>query len=186
MSHCNTQHTVCTKALCITSTDDLMMTDPANAIIPKPVAYSIHCTELMKSRCQGNAYLQDGLHGFVEPFWIVVEDSDSEYVLHHEFFLLKKQFMDDDHTVAFTVPISEPLPPQYFIKVGVGSACCCAQVLPAVTHRFCLLLRTGSACCYAQVLPAVAHRFCLLLHTGSACCYSQALPAVTHSKRGTA
>jgi len=157
-----------------------MMTDPANAIIPKPVAYSIHCTELMKSRCQGNAYLQDGLHGFVEPFWIVVEDSDSEYVLHHEFFLLKKQFMDDDHTVAFTVPISEPLPPQYFIKVGVGSACCCAQVLPAVTHRFCLLLRTGSACCYAQVLPAVAHRFCLLLHTGSACCCTQALPAVTH------
>ena len=70
-----------------------------------------------------NACLQDGLHGFVEPFWIVVEDSDSEYVLHHEFFLLKKQFMDDDHTVAFTVPISEPLPPQYFIKVGVGSAC---------------------------------------------------------------
>ena len=64
----------------IMSTDHLTMTDPANA------------------------YLQDGLHGFVEPFWIVVEDSDSEYVLHHEFFLLKKQFMDDDHTVAFTVP----------------------------------------------------------------------------------
>ncbi len=74
-----------------------------------------------------NAYMQDGLHGFVEPFWIVVEDSDSEYVLHHEFFLLKKQFMDDDHTVAFTVPISEPLPPQYFIKVGLGSACCYTQ-----------------------------------------------------------
>ena len=62
--------------------------------------------------------LQDVLHGFVEPFWIIVEDSDSEYVLHHEFFLLKKQFMEDDHTVAFTVPISEPLPPQYFIKVS--------------------------------------------------------------------
>ncbi len=71
-----------------------------------------------------NVSLQDGLQGFVEPFWIVVEDSDSEYVLHHEFFLLKKQFMDDDHTVAFTVPISEPLPPQYFIKVGLVSACC--------------------------------------------------------------
>ncbi len=53
----------------------------------------------------------------MEPFWIVVEDGDSEYVLHHEFFLLKKQFIDQDHQVAFTVPISEPLPPQYFIKV---------------------------------------------------------------------
>ncbi|KAL3148608.1 hypothetical protein ABBQ38_014036 [Trebouxia sp. C0009 RCD-2024] len=63
----------------------------------------------------------DSLHGFVEPFWIIVEDSDSEYVLHHEFFLLKKQYMKDkseaDHQVAFTVPIAEPLPPQYFIKV---------------------------------------------------------------------
>ena len=66
--------------------------------------------------------LQDVLHGFVEPFWIIVEDSDSEYVLHHEFFLLKKQFMEDDHTVAFTVPISEPLPPQYFIKVSSSLA----------------------------------------------------------------
>lgn len=62
--------------------------------------------------------LQDTLHGFVEPFWIIVEDGDSEYVLHHEFFLLKKQYMEEDHTVAFTVPISEPLPPQYFIKVN--------------------------------------------------------------------
>jgi len=127
MLHRSTQHTVYTEAPYITSTDHLVMTtDPVNA------------------------YMQDGLHGFVEPFWIVVEDSDSEYVLHHEFFLLKKQFMDDDHTVAFTVPISEPLPPQYFIKVGLGSACCYTQVLPAVTNRFCLLLHTGLACCYIQ------------------------------------
>lgn len=109
-----------------------------------------------------NACLQDGLHGFVEPFWIVVEDSDSEYVLHHEFFLLKKQFMDDDHTVAFTVPISEPLPPQYFIKVDVVSTCCHAvnmaqlelhtrQALPksAITalSKWSFLLCTWSAVC---------------------------------------
>lgn len=74
-----------------------------------------HCSH---ARC----VTQDTLHGFVEPFWIIVEDSDSEYVLHHEFFLLKKQYMkagaEVDHQVAFTVPISEPLPPQYFIKVS--------------------------------------------------------------------
>ncbi|DBA74615.1 TPA: DExH-box ATP-dependent RNA helicase DExH12 [Trebouxia sp. C0005] len=80
----------------------------------------------------------DGLHGFVEPFWIVVEDSDSEYVLHHEFFLLKKQFMDDDHTVAFTVPISEPLPPQYFIKVVSDKWLQCETVLP-VSFRHLIL-----------------------------------------------
>ena len=54
----------------------------------------------------------------MEPFWILVEDSDSEFILHHEHFLLKKQFLEEDHTVAFTVPISEPLPPQYFIRVS--------------------------------------------------------------------
>jgi hypothetical protein len=38
-------------------------------------------------------------------------------ILHHEYFLLKAQFCEDDHHVDFTVPITEPLPPQYFIKV---------------------------------------------------------------------
>ena len=58
------------------------------------------------------------VHGFVEPFWILVEDSDGEFILHHQYFLLKKAYAEDEHTVTFTVPITEPLPPQYFVKVG--------------------------------------------------------------------
>ncbi len=57
------------------------------------------------------------VHGFVEPFWVWVEDSDGEVLLHHQYFLLKQQLAQEDHTLAFTVPISEPLPPQYFIRV---------------------------------------------------------------------
>ncbi|KVH95384.1 AAA+ ATPase domain-containing protein, partial [Cynara cardunculus var. scolymus] len=57
------------------------------------------------------------IHGYVEPFWVIVEDNDGEYILHNEYFLLKKQYIDEDHTLNFTVPIYEPLPPQYFIKV---------------------------------------------------------------------
>ncbi|GFY86340.1 U5 small nuclear ribonucleoprotein helicase [Actinidia rufa] len=60
---------------------------------------------------------EDKVHGFVEPFWVIVEDNDGEYILHHEYFLLKKQYIDEDHTLNFTVPIYEPLPPQYFIRV---------------------------------------------------------------------
>ncbi|KAI8532460.1 hypothetical protein RHMOL_Rhmol11G0215900 [Rhododendron molle] len=60
---------------------------------------------------------EDKVHGFVEPFWIIVEDNDREYILHHEYFLLKKQYIDKDHTLNFTVPIYEPLPHQYFIRV---------------------------------------------------------------------
>ncbi|KAJ4702368.1 DExH-box ATP-dependent RNA helicase [Melia azedarach] len=59
----------------------------------------------------------DKVHGYVEPFWVIVEDNDGEYILHHEYFMLKKQFIDEDHTLNFTVPIYEPLPPQYFIRV---------------------------------------------------------------------
>ncbi|XP_027169983.1 DExH-box ATP-dependent RNA helicase DExH12-like isoform X2 [Coffea eugenioides] len=59
----------------------------------------------------------DKVHGFVEPFWVIVEDNDGENVLHHEYFLLKKQHIDEDHTLDFTVSTHEPLPPQYFIRV---------------------------------------------------------------------
>lgn len=60
---------------------------------------------------------EDKVHGFVEPFYIMVEDSDGETLLHSEYFVLKKAFAEEDHTVTFTIPISEPLPPQYFVRV---------------------------------------------------------------------
>ncbi|KAK3020100.1 hypothetical protein RJ639_003724 [Escallonia herrerae] len=59
----------------------------------------------------------DKVHGYVEPFWVIVEDNDGDYILHHEYFMLKKQYIDEDHHLSFTVPIYEPLPPQYFIHV---------------------------------------------------------------------
>ncbi|XP_030842191.1 U5 small nuclear ribonucleoprotein 200 kDa helicase isoform X2 [Strongylocentrotus purpuratus] len=57
------------------------------------------------------------IHGNSEAFWILVEDVDSEIILHHEYFLLKSKFAQDEHIVKFSVPVFEPLPPQYFIRV---------------------------------------------------------------------
>jgi pre-mRNA-splicing helicase BRR2 len=57
------------------------------------------------------------LHGASEAFWILVEDVDSEVILHHEYFLLKSKFSQDEHLVKFFVPVFEPLPPQYFLRV---------------------------------------------------------------------
>ncbi len=57
------------------------------------------------------------VHGHSEAFWIFVEDVDSEIVLHHEFFLLKQKFAEEEHTLKMFVPIFEPLPPQYFIRI---------------------------------------------------------------------
>lgn len=57
------------------------------------------------------------VHGFVEPWWILVEDGDQETILHSEYFILKQQYRDQDATVSFTVPLQDPLPPQYFVRV---------------------------------------------------------------------
>ncbi|KAF4517384.1 hypothetical protein B566_EDAN009812 [Ephemera danica] len=57
------------------------------------------------------------LHGASEAFWILVEDVDSEVILHSEYFLLKAKFSQDEHLVKFFVPVFEPLPPQYFLRV---------------------------------------------------------------------
>ena len=40
-----------------------------------------------------------------------------EHILHSEIFLLKAKFAEEDHTLNFTVPIFDPLPPQYYIRV---------------------------------------------------------------------
>ena len=59
----------------------------------------------------------DKVHGQSEAFWILVEDVDSEVILHHEYFLLKAKYAQDEHLVKFFVPVFEPLPPQYFLRV---------------------------------------------------------------------
>ncbi|KAG5318519.1 U520 helicase, partial [Pseudoatta argentina] len=57
------------------------------------------------------------VHGMSEAFWILVEDVDSEVILHHEYFLLKAKYAADEHVIKFFVPVFEPLPPQYFLRV---------------------------------------------------------------------
>nr|POF26016.1 pre-mrna-splicing factor brr2 [Quercus suber] len=62
----------------------------------------------------------DTVHGRAESFWILVEDCDGEDLLFHDQFLLRKDYTvseNNQHTVEFTVPITEPMPPNYFITV---------------------------------------------------------------------
>ncbi|KAF3932488.1 hypothetical protein ABW19_dt0207759 [Dactylella cylindrospora] len=62
----------------------------------------------------------DAVHGAAEGFWILAEDCDGETILFHDNFILKKQYTageENQHLVEFTVPISEPLPPNYFFTV---------------------------------------------------------------------
>jgi hypothetical protein len=43
---------------------------------------------------------------------------------------LRKKYLDEDHTLNFTVPICEPLPPQYFIRVVSDKWLGSQEVLP--------------------------------------------------------
>ena len=62
----------------------------------------------------------DALHGTAENFWILVEDCDGEDILFHDQFLLRKDYAEgemNEHLVEFTVPITEPMPPNYFVSL---------------------------------------------------------------------
>lgn len=60
---------------------------------------------------------EEKVSGAVEPFWVMVEDQDSEAVLYCQYWLLRRQYVEQEHTLSFTVPIHEPVPPQYFVRV---------------------------------------------------------------------
>ncbi|KAI9679963.1 MAG: DEIH-box ATPase [Caeruleum heppii] len=60
------------------------------------------------------------VHAAAEKFWIIVEDCDGEDILFHDQFLLRQEYAQSEtaeHLVEFTVPITEPMPPNYFISV---------------------------------------------------------------------
>jgi hypothetical protein len=38
-------------------------------------------------------------------------------ILYYEYFLLKRQYAGEDHSLTFTIPIHDPLPPQYYVRV---------------------------------------------------------------------
>jgi len=56
-------------------------------------------------------------HGQAEPFWIWMEDPDNDIIYHSEYFVLNRKQMHEEIKINFTIPISEPLPPQYYVRV---------------------------------------------------------------------
>ncbi|KAF7323081.1 hypothetical protein HMN09_00088200 [Mycena chlorophos] len=57
------------------------------------------------------------IHGGAETFIIMVEDVDGEIILFHDSFLLRQRYAEDEHNVTLTVPMFEPVPPNYYISV---------------------------------------------------------------------
>ncbi|GAB6024989.1 activating signal cointegrator 1 complex subunit [Chamberlinius hualienensis] len=82
----------------------------------QPITRSVLRVSLTITPC---FHWNDKVHGkFAEPFWIWIEDPDSNYIYHTEYFsLTKKQVISgEDQQMVFIIPISEPLPSQYLVQ----------------------------------------------------------------------
>ncbi|KAJ7343359.1 putative RNA helicase [Mycena albidolilacea] len=60
---------------------------------------------------------EEKIHGGAETFLIMVEDVDGEIILFHDSFVLRQRYAEDEHNVTLTVPMFEPVPPNYYISV---------------------------------------------------------------------
>ncbi len=47
----------------------------------------------------------------------MVEDVDGEIILFHDTFILRQRYAEDEHYVTLTVPMFEPVPPNYYISI---------------------------------------------------------------------
>ena len=70
------------------------------------------------------------IHGSLEPFWIFVTDVDDEILLHYQFFVLTRKKYKKELIFEFTVPLLEPLHPQYFVKVTSDRWLHCETIIP--------------------------------------------------------
>jgi activating signal cointegrator complex subunit 3 len=61
----------------------------------------------------------DRVHGTTEQFWVWIEDPNFNHIYHHEFFTLQKKHVKtkEPQQIVFTIPIFEPLPSQYIVRV---------------------------------------------------------------------
>ena len=57
------------------------------------------------------------VHDYAQIFHVIVEDVDGERILHHEPLRVSLDRADAEHVVELRVPVSDPPPPQYFLKV---------------------------------------------------------------------
>jgi activating signal cointegrator complex subunit 3 len=56
------------------------------------------------------------VHYDMEPWWVWIEDENSEFIYHSEFFTITQDSAEEPIVLNFTIPIREPRPTQYIVR----------------------------------------------------------------------
>ncbi|KND93110.1 putative helicase mug81, partial [Tolypocladium ophioglossoides CBS 100239] len=92
---------------------------------------------------------RDQIHGTSESFYIWVENSDTSEIYHHEFFILNRRKLHDDHELNFTIPLSDPLPTQIYVR-AVSDRWLGAETVTPVSFQH--LIRPDTESVYTELL----------------------------------
>lgn len=91
----------------------------------------------------------DRHNGTSESYWIVVENSETSEIYHHEFFLLNRKKLHHQHELDFTIPLSDPLPSQIYVR-AVSDRWLGAETVTPVSFQH--LIRPDTESVYTDLL----------------------------------
>jgi pre-mRNA-splicing helicase BRR2 len=74
------------------------------------------------------------LHHNAEQFILLVEDTNGEKILYSDTFLVKRDYINKEHLLDFTIPISTPVPPNYFVTLISERWLHCEYRIPVVLN----------------------------------------------------
>lgn len=91
----------------------------------------------------------DRHNGTSESYWIWVENSETSEIYHHEHFILARKRLYDDHELNFTIPLSDPLPTQIYVR-AISDRWLGAETVTPVSFQH--LIRPDTESVYTDLL----------------------------------
>ncbi|KAI9695239.1 MAG: hypothetical protein M1820_008758 [Bogoriella megaspora] len=91
----------------------------------------------------------DRHHGTSESYWIWVENSETSEIYHHEYFILSRKKLHNDHELNFTIPLADPIPSQIYVR-AVSDRWLGAETVTPVSFQH--LIRPDTESVYTDLL----------------------------------
>ncbi|KAL8825535.1 MAG: hypothetical protein Q9191_004350 [Dirinaria sp. TL-2023a] len=91
----------------------------------------------------------DKYSGTSESYWIWVENCETSEIYHHEYFILTRRKLYEDHELNFTIPLSDPLPTQIYVR-AVSDRWLGAETVTPVSFQH--LIRPDTESVYTDLL----------------------------------